>query len=205
MCDPKRGRRVLVTIVAWVASVSFVQVGRAATQYDFVQEGTVKVLAVLELSGPQPYQHGSVDSLSFTEAGNDIFGLGAGVYSGTFTETVRSWFGVEDDGMMGLVGVGNNNITDRPTQFFSYDGPVPGLPGATAFESLGLSFGVQGFGYRDGLWLDYEAGPERRQMDADGQFFLRPSPAIPEPTALIVWSGLAVVVLTVFRRPYREQ
>ena len=89
----------------------------ASVAYDFVQDGSGSVLATLELSS-LPARHTEVVGLTFTAAGNAIFGLGQGLYSGSFDATLDVF---ADDGLSGLAGTAGDA--------FIVDGNPPLLPG----------------------------------------------------------------------------
>ena len=88
---------------------------KAGTLYDFIQRSTEDVLATLDLDGDAPWINTDVLSLTFTDAGNAIFGLGTDPLDGSIFDTHIRGFqpdGVADpDG--GLIGVGSFGLNQE--------------------------------------------------------------------------------------------
>ncbi len=58
-----------------------------ATDYDFIEESSMDVLATLHTDGADPFDHTNVTGFSFTSEGDDLFGFGVGIYLGMFDST----------------------------------------------------------------------------------------------------------------------
>jgi hypothetical protein len=94
-------RMMMACIALTVMSAS----SEAGLFYDFVEDGTGNVLATLELSS-LPATHTEVVGLTFTPAGEAIFGLGP-TYTGIFDNSFPTGGSLVDDGSGGLKGEPN--------------------------------------------------------------------------------------------------
>ena len=90
-------------LAAYIAVVMMSATSQAGLVFEFVQDGTGDVLVTLELTS-LPATHSEVAGLTFTPAGEAIFGLGS-VYGSTFDSTSAGQT-VVSDGFGGLTSSG---------------------------------------------------------------------------------------------------
>lgn len=161
------------------------QTVRASLLYDFVQDGTGEVLATWELTS-LPAGFEEVVGLTFTPAGDAIFGFGA-VYAGEFDHYAAST--ARDDGAGGLSHSGLNPFGGW---VFDEDN-VP--PTTKAADPLGprLNLFYTDAAGQDRLRYTYtQPNGEPAEIAAYGDWRLA---TVPEPTslALVAFGSLAPV------------
>ena len=142
--------------LAWTATLSLTlalcPVAHASVSFDFVQDNTGVTLATLEFSidppfPPYAWQGGDIAQLIFSPAGDVVFGLGAGVYGGTFTDSLHS--AVIDGTGLGL----ESSVANEEAVFRSYDAPFLNRPDYGRSLEVKLFFGARALPFLEQRWI----------------------------------------------------
>ena len=161
-------------------------VAQAQLVFDFIEDGTSETIATLELAQLSPNVE-DILSLSFSEAGQDLFGYGP-VYEGTFDGFFSPEDGTRftlDEDEFGIIGLGGEDAEFAlGGGAFDLDPPDTSLPkiDPLLFEIQAFDAVVQGS--FDALILRQAGGLE--EVGAFGQWVL-----VPEPGGFSVWILIA--------------
>jgi hypothetical protein len=170
-------RSLAIVLIACPAILGTSRASASIVTYNFNESGSGDVLAVLQLSA-LPASPAEINSLTFTAAGDAIFGFGVGAYSpGNFEEFSNDT--VIAEGLTGLMGTGSYQ---DDTYFTDNSNPTSSIGPVTTFE-MAFQSGV------DADYLLMDIGGSEGPITRLGNWQL----ATPEPTALLVWSVLAGV------------
>lgn len=155
-----------------------------ALEYTFYDLLNVDPLAVLELSGSEPFTHSNVQSLTITPEGAVAFpGLIAGTYPGTFTSSTGSV--IADLSMIGLVANGPTDV-----EFNSIDAPD---------ISSGFS-GTLDLGFEAGdFFQDYIRYSDSQTESFMYGSWIGTSVPVPEPSTCILLAGGSLLLALRYR------
>ena len=180
-----------ILLVLAAALFSVISTARGDTLvYNFEQAGTGAVLAQLELS-MLPATHEEVVNLTFTSAGQELFGYNFAVYPGTFATTCIPFI---DDGMGGLTG-SDYCFTESP-YIQSHDPPQSSLSPIPT-----RSFHMTAFDQDMLVMWSFDELDDDAPHDSHHDLFVTANGdwrIVPEPTShlLVSWSALVVAWLS---------
>jgi len=176
------------SVLASVMFVGFSISSAYGTSYDFIQGGTGDTLATLTTDGTDPFDHTNVVEISFTSAGDALFGFGTGVIPFVFQATTPSsaeW--TEVGGGLQTVDVSKSgSLRDLDTTVPSSFNPTHPLGGVTFVLFADDAAGGDGMFYGD--------VPDGGVVDVfvDGDWASAAGGVVPEPsTAILLIIGLA--------------
>jgi|GEM_PF-3997796 len=158
---------------------SFLHSANAQTEYQFERENSGEVLAILRLSS-LPATHNEILSLSFTPAGEALYGFGPN-YAGAFdtTDDRGDSVTVADNGSGELLCIDCNQV--QQVSFIDNDPP----PATGGFPDAIFSINL----FDDVSTLTRNGTPFR----AAGNWVI----AVPEPSSMSVCIGLALMAIGV--------